>query len=290
MYIINCFFIIFGYNALITSLWRYPIKQNKEKVMNYRTILLASAAVMFAGSAMAADLTNPFYLPGKGQVTSDTRIEYNRDKTTGGNWDGLRAAEEITYGVNDNLAVFGAISNEFDSEGMYNNDHNFGYELGASYNIKSDKILAQVSASYSTLNPKDFYGKHNAKLFNDGNDRWEKYLSGELKLGYDMGDGLTPYAAYGLDGKIDAADRGLEQYALLGIHKYAGNWAVDGAVRYDFETDGKNTNEWWLQAEADYYVKENIALGVYGDYFLAGTGSDDIDYDYTAGIRAKVQF
>lgn len=31
-------------------------------------------------------------------------------------------------------------------------------------------------------------------------------------------------------------------------------------------------------------------LGVYGEYFLGGTGSNDIDYDYAAGLRAKVLF
>lgn len=29
--------------------------------MNYKSLLLASAAVLFSGSAMAADLTNPFF-------------------------------------------------------------------------------------------------------------------------------------------------------------------------------------------------------------------------------------
>ena len=37
--------------------------------MNYRTILLATAAVMFAGAANAEDITAPMYLPrGKGIV------------------------------------------------------------------------------------------------------------------------------------------------------------------------------------------------------------------------------
>lgn len=48
--------------------------------MKFRTILLASAAVMFAGSAMAADLTNPFYLPGQGKFASDTTVDYSHTK------------------------------------------------------------------------------------------------------------------------------------------------------------------------------------------------------------------
>lgn len=42
--------------------------------MNYRTILLATAAVMFAGAANAEDITAPMYLPGAGKVLSNTSL------------------------------------------------------------------------------------------------------------------------------------------------------------------------------------------------------------------------
>ena len=46
--------------------------------MNYRTILLATAAVMFAGAANAEDITAPMYLPGAGKVLSSTSLQYER--------------------------------------------------------------------------------------------------------------------------------------------------------------------------------------------------------------------
>ena len=46
--------------------------------MNYRTILLATAAVMFAGAANAEDITAPMYLPGAGKVLSNTSLQYER--------------------------------------------------------------------------------------------------------------------------------------------------------------------------------------------------------------------
>ena len=52
--------------------------------MKLRTLLLASAAVMFTTSAMAVDITNPFYLPAKGKFLSDTKIQMNRGKTDNG--------------------------------------------------------------------------------------------------------------------------------------------------------------------------------------------------------------
>lgn len=260
--------------------------------MKLRTMLLASAAVMFAGSAMAADLTNPFYLPGQGEFTSDTAVAYSRDKAKHHNGveENLLLGEEVAYGVTDNFAVRGTIANKFDEQGEYNNDHNFVYDLGAAYNMRDGNVLGQVSASYTTWNPKDFFGKREAKAVMGGNDRWQKILNGEVKVGYEMCNGVTPYASYGLMGNVDAADRWLEQTVRAGVHKYGESWAADASVRYDFDTDGKNSNEWWVEAEADYYVKENVALGVFGEYYLAGNGSSEVDYNYMAGAHVKVQF
>lgn len=254
--------------------------------MKLRTMLLASAAVMFAGSAMAADLTNPFYLPGQGEVTSDTAVNYSRTKMKHNmpTSEQTVLAEELVYGVTDNFAVRGAIANFFDDQGKYNNDHNFAYELGAAYNMRSGNVLGQVAANYYTFNPKDFLGHRGTDA------RWQKILNGELKIGYDMGNDLTPYATYSMTGNVDQHDRYLDQSIKAGVHKYADQWALDAAVRYDFNTDGKNSNEWWVEAEADYYVKQNVALGVFGEYYLAGNGSSEVDYDYAAGAHVKVLF
>ena len=254
--------------------------------MKFRTMLLASAAVMFAaGTASAADLTGAFYMPGEGKFTSDTRVEYSRTEFNDSEYknDSWSAAEEVAYGVTDNFTVFGTLYNEFDTEGYYNNDHNFKYQAGAAYNMRSGNLLAQVRGSYYTYNPKDFEGKRNT------DERWQKYLNGEIRLGYDMGDGWTPYMVYGVDGQIDQADRGMDQYAFAGVHKYAGNWAADAGILYDFVTDGENENEGYAQAEFDYYPVENVALGVYGSYYLAGQ-DNEIDKDYTTGVRVKVAF
>ncbi len=254
--------------------------------MKFRTMLLASAAVMFAaGTASAADLTGAFYLPGEGKVASDTRIEHNRVefKKLDGKYDAMTAVEEVTYGVTDNFAVFGTLYNEFDTEGLYNNDHNFDYEVGAAYNMREGNWMAQVRGSYFTYNPKDYYGKRNT------DERWQKYLRGEVRLGYDMGDGLTPYMTYKVEGQVDEANRGMTQSAFAGVHKYAGEWAADAGVRYDFVTDGRNENLVYAQAEFDYYPVENVALGVYGSYYLGGA-DNEIDKDYTTGARVKFEF
>ena len=248
--------------------------------MKLKSVLLASAAVLFAGSAVAADLTNPFYLPGKGQMTSDTKIEYFREKDGNGHYDNYFASEELAYGLTDNLAIVGTLGNYFDHEGEYNNSHNFDYEIGAKYNMEHGRIKAQVAASYYTFDPKSWEGHH------DTDARWQKYINGEVKLGADMCDGLMPYASYKFSGQIDEADREFYQSAFLGVHKYAGKWAADGGIRYDFETDGRNENGVYAEAGADYYPMDKLAVGAFGDYGIGGEGTDD----YTVGLRAKVLF
>ena len=251
--------------------------------MKLKSVLLASAAVLFAGSAVAADLTNPFYLPGKGQMTSDTKAQYFRQD---GEYN-FSASEELAYGLTDNLAIVGTLGNRFDHEGEYNNSHNFDYEIGAKYNMEHGRIKAQVAASYYTYDPQSWYGQSYAGDPEDGqNDRWQKYINGEVKLGADMCDGLMPYASYKFSGQIDSADREFYQSAFLGVHKYAGKWAADGGIRYDFETDGRNENGVYAEAGADYYPMDKLAVGAFGDYGIGGEGTDD----YTVGLRAKVLF
>ena len=255
--------------------------------MKLKSVLLASAAVLFAGSAVAADLTNPFYLPGKGQMTSDTKVEYGRTHFGGNIYDSVYASEELAYGLTDNMAIVGTLGNHFDVEGEFNNSHNFDYEIGAKYNMEHGRIKAQVAASYYTYDPQSWFGQSDAGDLEDGeNDRWQKYINGEIKLGADMCDGLMPYASYKFSGQIDSADREFDQSAFVGVHKYAGKWAADGGIRYDFETDGKNANGVFAQAGADYYPMDKLAVGAYGDYGIGGEGTDD----YTVGLRAKVLF
>lgn len=153
--------------------------------MNYRTMLLATAAALFSSQAMAADLTNPFFTPGQGQITSDTNVGYYRIKAKhdGGVAEGYYAAETLEYGITDKFSINGTIANMFDTQGAYNNDHNFAYQIGAKYNTNCDKVLFQVAANYMTFEPQSFYG-------NEASNKWYKRLDGEVKLGYDLGNGL----------------------------------------------------------------------------------------------------
>ena len=294
--------------------------------MNYKTTLLASAAVLFASQAMAQDLTGAFSVPGKGQFTSETSIGMTRTKAKVGEehvkyaLDTAYAEEEIEYGVTDKFSVNLGIANLFDKDSSYdpywvdedpdymhtyNNDHNFMYNVGAKYNTSYEDALFQVAVDYTTWNPHDFYGHHSGT----GND-WQKNLGLDLKAGLDLGNGLTPYIVYHIDGDIDVAHRELTQSVSVGVHKYTGKWALDGAIRYEWEKnhreydgDGdlnfkKNATETWLDVAGDYYLKDNIALGIYGSYLIDSHDITSFRYEYTnhtnsayeLGLRVKVLF
>ena len=273
--------------------------------MNYKTMLLASAAVLFANQAMAQDITGTFAVPGAGQFTSDTSIGMTRAKTKwtapGGSMteaeDGAYISEVVEYGLTDQFSVNAGIANEFDKEGGYNNDHNFLYNVGAKYNTRKDDVLLQAAASYTTLNPHDYYGHHSGV----GN-KWKKILGLDLKAGLDLGNGITPYIVYSIDSVIDDNHRPLEQSVSAGIHKYTGQWALDGAVRYEWTSNDKdnwarkNSTEWWLDASADYYLKDNVVIGAYGSYLLdskdkkLGGFKEHESTTYELGLHVKFLF
>jgi len=278
--------------------------------MNYKTMLMASAAVLFASQAMAEDLTGAFSVPGKGQILSETTLGLTRTKTS---WkvaglgtvgsvinDSVFATETLEYGLSDKLSVNAGIINEFDVEGNYNNSHNFAYNLGAKYNTRYDDVLFQVGVRYNTWNPKSFNGHHNNDV------RWQKSLGTDIKLGLDLGNGVTPYLVYSFDSDIDVKHRGIDQSVSLGVHKYAGKWALDGAVRYEWESNAdngegsgrakKNSTETWFDVAGDYYLRDNVALGLYGNYLVDahdksyGADKEHTNFDYEVGLRVKVLF
>ena len=255
--------------------------------MNYKTILMATAAVLFSSQAMAADITNPFFTPAKGEFTSNTEAGYYRTKLeskAGGDVEeAWAAAETLEYGITDNFSVNATLTNVFDTSGELNNDHNFMYRIGAKYNVRHNNVLFQASVDYLTYDEQDFIGS-------EGKGTWYKELGGELKLGYELDCGLTPYASYAISGNIDDGDRELEQSVKAAVYKNFGAYALDLGLRYDFNTDGGNTNDLWVEAAADYYVTDNVAVGLFGAYRIDGSYDKYIDYSYNAGARVKVLF
>ncbi len=260
--------------------------------MNFKTALLTTAAVaLIVGTANAKDFTGSLFLPSKGEVLSNTSVDLSRTKYKGGFVaKDFSASEELTYGVTDNLSVYGSILNYFDFDKVtnreYNNDHNFAYELGVKYNHSFGRVLTQVALGYETYQPVSWYGHR----YMDDNE-WEKRINVEGQLGYALDNGWTPYATISADSYVDTKDRQIDYSIFAGVHKSCDKVAVDTGLRYEFNTDnGANTNMVYWQAEVNYFVTDKVAVGVHGDYYLGGSYNHEIKYDTTVGAQLKVLF
>ena len=263
--------------------------------MNFKTMLLTTAAVtMIAGVANAKDFTGSLFLPAKGELLSNTSIEHSRLKDKyNGIYKSLEASETLTYGVTDNFSVYGTIANEFDggkfADGYYNNDQNFGYELGVKYNHNFGKVLTQVGLGYDTYQPTTWYGHKGVSPWIS--TEWEKAVNAEVQVGYDMGNGWVPYAMFTASTEIDTHDRTPFYSAFAGVHKTFDKFALDTGLRYDFVTDGPDWKQYFWQLEANYFLTDNVALGIHGDYYLGGDDSDvKTKYEWTIGAQLKVLF
>lgn len=281
--------------------------------MKLRITLLASAAVLIAGQAMAADITSPFYLPQTGKFLSDASIQYRRfsaDKLiySGQGW---YAKEKISYGVSDNLSVNAAIGNNFDNKYAtlagenftYNNSHNFDYTLGAAYNYTAKQFLTQVYTAYNTFKPKSFLGDKYSNA-------WNKYVTLGAKIGYSLGnDSFIPYidfkAVYGLNDVAYASDayghsspiEGHWTYStFVGVHKMWEVVSTDIGVRWDnvrhdlYSRNHSSRNDVYAHGSVNYFISEDMTVGLYGDYLIGDTYKGNINDDYTVGANFKFGF
>ena len=119
----------------------------------------------------------------------------------------------------------------------------------------------------------------------------EKILNGEVKLGYVFDCGLTPYTTLSMSDDVTHSAKDKEYSWFLGAHKMLDTVSLDAGVRYDFDSDRPDSNDsWYAQGEVNYFVKDNMTVGLYGDYYLGGEGHKDVDYIYTLGLNVKVAF
>ena len=269
--------------------------------MKYYTLLATTfIATGLASQALADDITSPFYVPSLGEVFSETAVSYDRTSYKGNKVDeDLTLKETIDFGVGEEFAIRAALSNRFNtkyaSNQDYNNDFNLDYELGARKTWHAaNGLISSFGASYYTYNPRSWYGRgaaSKAKIKEaHGNTRWYKELRGEGKLGYELEDGLTPYASLGVRGNIDDTDRELYYRAFAGVHKLENAFSYDVGLRYDFEFGSDSEEAWYMQAASDYFFNDMITLGGFADYRFAGSSDPKVDYGYTLGAKLKILF
>ena len=269
--------------------------------MKLHKILAVFALVGLSANAHAnEDFVSPLYVPSDLETLSTTSVGYERT-----NFDGAGAKEDLILretalvGFSQETAVMASIGNRFNVEGAtnedYNNQHNFDYELGMLKNWRTEGgLIVQTGASYYTYNPRSWYGRSNEAKEkireNKGNTRWYKEARAEVKAGYEMEDGLLPYASLGVDANLDDADRDFYYNAFAGVHKLEDGFTYGAGLRYEFETSADRNRTLSAEASADYYLGDNMSIGGVVDYRMAGEEEPKLDSQYSAEARFKILF
>ena len=262
-----------------------------------KQILLAFGALSVTGTAIAADLTNPFYLAQKGQFGSITSVaakrlvEKNKFDYTKSRQ--LILSEEIRYGITDSLAVLGSVGNTWDRwKGNWDSpvfakrrdNENINWAAGLGWNVLTGPARWQLSAQYGQDRLKNFDGEY-------------KYVAAETKFGYQFNRAL-PYVTGGIEIPMFQKS-GLKGYAgdkfiynaKAGVYQGACEvWALDTGIRLTYD-ENREARIVTAEAEASYYITPNVTIGVYGTYALDGRAKFGTDiYDKSIGARLRMFF
>lgn len=266
----------------------------------YLPAAMAALVLTTTGAYAAEDVTSELYLPSELETLSTTSLSYQRTKIKHhGADEDLTLRENVLIGIGEETAVLADIGNRFNFRYLtnedYNNDFNLDYELGVKKNLRSvDGLVMQLGASYYTYNPRSWFGRSGEAKERIreayGNTRWYKELRGNVKIGYELENGLLPYASIDLAGNVDDSDRDLYYSAFAGVHKLENGFSFDAGMRYEFENSDNNDENWYMQGAADYFINDTMTLGAYADYRFAGSTSPKTDYGYTTELRFKVLF
>ena len=256
--------------------------------MKLSTVLLSSAFVLVAGGAYAAEVTHPFYVPGQGDVMSDTTYTFDSvDIDDVGKVTNNVLSEKVSVGVYKDLAVYVTGSNTWarfnpDQGSAEDEDRNLAWNVGATYNlVNTGNAFVQVDANYGQRENWASVGEYKA-------------VGVALKGGYDFGWAM-PYAKVTGEFPLAQSKQSTNDpiyNAYVGAYRlFADKVAVDAGVNYGWNKndDGK---DWSVVARVDYLFTDKISAGVFGSYMFDGREDDfGSDYDgYTVGLNLKAAF
>ena len=253
--------------------------------------LLAFTVLGVAGSAAAADITNPFFLPESLHVASVTSATFSRTqaKSSTGNareYDKV-LTEQLQFGILNNLAVIGGIEKDWGRTknllaGTSEKSHNdLDWEAGLAWNILSCDTKLQLSSVYGQLDP--------------GLKGTYKYFDTEIKAGYQFKT-MLPYVTFNVHTPVaQTKDGHADRWSYNGkVGLYQGEcgvWSLDTALAWAFDRTDRHARTLSAEAEASYYLTKNMTLGVYGSYMLDGKAKGQMDlYDKTVGARLRLYF
>ncbi|MDY6407520.1 MAG: hypothetical protein SPL08_02290 [Pseudomonadota bacterium] len=241
---------------------------------------LFAVALLASSSAFAMDVSNPFYVPMKGDFLSESSIVYENFEH--GADESAILTETLSYGVTRNFSVNATVEDTwlFDTKGVTGHDRydNPAWGIGMKYNLvdccKTNWKL-QLGANYEQ----------------GGVDHHDKSLSGYVKGGYQMGRFL-PYLTVAVDkpvGKYEGQPAIETRAALNTVLTKKTN--LDLGINYNWDNDtfnGKHISAWAADAGFNYVFSDCMSAGINGLYIMR-TKPTDLD-GYQVGVNFKVAF
>lgn len=253
-----------------------------------KQLCVSLAVLAVASAATAADITNPFYLPTKGQVGSITSVGFDKTQQKNKDYNSkyytTEVREELQYGITDTLTLAASLGNSFfkekDASGEnYKKDENMNWDVTLAWNIFNKDFKLQAAATYLQ-----------DKLYNNNGEY--KSVYGEVKMGYQFAQ-LLPYILVAEELPI-AQSKGYDKpvyHAKLGLYQgKTENWGLDTGIRWIHNVDDGSSKQTVCNAEveASYYLTKNGAVSVYGTYALDGKAKNNADvYEKSIGLRLR---
>ena len=243
---------------------------------------LFAVALLASSSAFAMDVSNPFYVPMKGDFLSETAISYENFEH--GDDENLILSETLSYGITRNFSVNATIADEWllDEPGVHGHDRydNPAWGVGMKYNLVDcckTNWKVQLGANYDQ----------------GGVDHHDKGISGYAKAGYQM-NRFLPYLTVTVDkpiGRYESNPAILTRAALNTVLSQKTN--LDLGIEYGWDNStskvpGKHVSAWTADAALNYVFSDCMSAGLSGKYLMR-TKPADID-GYQVGVNFKVAF
>lgn len=258
----------------------------------FKKAFLLLGAMSLATSAMAVELTNPFYVPAKNTFASTTGYEFNT--TTKNHRSDFRSkeynqtvSEALSYGLTDDWSVDASISNTWQKYTALSytdrDDKNVDFALGTTYNILSQGPVKVQSALA--------YGQKESN--SHGNNGAYKYVSIGAKAGYEMGL-YTPYVSGTAELPVFQSKDGDNEYKYetkLGLYTFCPKQkiAVDTGVRLNYD-EYDESRVFAYDLEVSYYFTPKVAMSAYGSYSFNGKEHKTDIHGNALGLRLKTTF
>lgn len=252
-----------------------------------KSLFVLAAGLMATTSAFAMDVSNPFYVPMKGDFLSETAIAY--DNYQHANREVTSLSERVSYGITRNFSahVSGSDLHLHDIPGVTGHDRydNPAWNVGVKYNLVDcckTNWKVQLGADYDQ----------------GGLDHHKKDVSGYVKAGYQV-DNYLPYAQVTVDKPVGEYEEGPTWSGRIALNTaFSKKVNLDLGANYSWSyptnairvTTGENkhASEWAVDAGLNYVFSDCMSVGLTGKYVLDAKPNN---YDtYTLGANFKVAF